>query len=310
MNKNKEKKIKNKIKKEANISIMVILILVACWIIWLLSLHFVRQIVQYNRTVLSYYKSYYISRAGLELSLTQIRNRGVGFQYKIQSDDDIIADNFLCYPNCSLTTEIIWQSKHLNKTFWKGSGCTKENSFLLASWQSLVVPLFKDSYFLRNYADVFSPIAYQSIFSNANPELYYHKLITSDYLPSNSISIWFVTSGYITLSKKYTGIDFSDNIIDTFLFDEKFSPIELEKIPRRRKENSYIILSNPSTDDEYLQFCLEVDRKLWSSSNYSLATDTAYISSLGTFGTRSLWLEAKYTHSVLPNFLTHGHIGL
>jgi len=84
-------------------------------------MHFVRQLLYYNGILTNYYKSYYLARAGLETSLTQIKNRGVGFAYEIKPKDAIITENFLCGKDCSVHTKIIGKSAFINRETWNGT---------------------------------------------------------------------------------------------------------------------------------------------------------------------------------------------
>ena len=70
-------------KKSGNISILVIFILLASSLLGILSMNFVQQMMKQSAVIHSYYKAYYLSKAGIELGLTQIKHRGIGFNYTI-----------------------------------------------------------------------------------------------------------------------------------------------------------------------------------------------------------------------------------
>jgi hypothetical protein len=119
----------------------------------------------YNGAINAYYKSYYLARAGLELSLTQVQNRGVGFEYSVETGDYIINDNFSCSPNCFIKTEIISQSAYHNQNSRYQTGCTDQNAFSLSGGSSLIFPLFTDIFASGN--DVlasFQPTEYKTRF--------------------------------------------------------------------------------------------------------------------------------------------------
>jgi len=277
---------------------------------WLLTMHFVRQIVHYNGTVLSYYKSYYLARAGLELSLTQISNRGVGFEYDVNNEDTLVQENFACTPECGFASNIQWQTQYLNKSFWSETGCTAENAFVLASGQVLMLPLFKDNYLLQNQADVFDEHEYQSIFLQSNFVLKYKSVDQKNLELTDEINLWLVTSGYITVSKKYTENDFNEDVIDYFLFDEPFTTKVRDEMHFRKRLPGYLLISNPTIENKYLSFCVEIQKHAGSIKNYTLPTETAYIKSVGSYGFKSIGLEAIYSHDVLPSFFAHGHLEL
>jgi|GEM_PF-5054546 len=68
-------------------------------------MHFVKQMMSYTSQINDYYKSYYISKAGLELALTEIDNAGIGFFRDSNDQDDIFEQNFDC-SNCDLDLSI------------------------------------------------------------------------------------------------------------------------------------------------------------------------------------------------------------
>lgn len=70
-------------KKRGNISLLVLFVLLACSLLGLLTVHFLKNMsTQYNQ-ITSYYKSYYLAQAGIETALTQLQHRGLGFSENI-----------------------------------------------------------------------------------------------------------------------------------------------------------------------------------------------------------------------------------
>ncbi len=79
-----------------NITIVVLLLMVASGLLALLTLQFVKHFLTSSNVLANYYKSYYMARGGLEAMLTEANLRGYGFQYDLWQTD--IEKNY--YDNC------------------------------------------------------------------------------------------------------------------------------------------------------------------------------------------------------------------
>ena len=120
----------------------MIFVLLASSLLGVLSMNFVQQMMRQSAVVHSYYSSYYLAKAGLELGLAQIVNRGVGFDRLVGSGDAVMSGNFLCGDRCALSVSISGTSTMLSKAFWQGSGCT--SPYVLNRGDSVIIPLFRD----------------------------------------------------------------------------------------------------------------------------------------------------------------------
>ena len=127
-----------------NISVMVILILLACSLMGILTIIFLRSLIVYTDDSYGYYKSYYMAKAWLELALTEMDNTDVGFQNSVNSWDAIVVNNFTC-PWCSFTSEIKWRSGFIWNYFWKSNECSEDNKLIIPAWWSMVLPMFYDN---------------------------------------------------------------------------------------------------------------------------------------------------------------------
>ena len=107
-------------KKKGNISILVIFVLIACSLIGVLTMSFINQMLFISNATLSYYKSYYLANAGLELLLTEAKSSGVGFETSLGTGNQIFKENFSCM-NCDFSASISGTSLELSKAFWKGT---------------------------------------------------------------------------------------------------------------------------------------------------------------------------------------------
>jgi len=133
-------------KKKWNISILVIFVLLASSLLGVLSMTFVQQMMRQSTVVNSYYKAYYLSKAWIELGLTAIKYRGIGFEYAIDTWTSIFTDNFFSGQNFTVTMDISGTAMLLSRQFRQenGSGC--QFPYMLTGGDSLIVPLFMEKY--------------------------------------------------------------------------------------------------------------------------------------------------------------------
>lgn len=130
--------------KKWNISILVIFVLLASSLLGVLSMNFVQQMMKQSAVVNAYYKTYYISKAWIELGLAQTTHRWIWFNYSLDTWSAVVLDNLLCQPNCSLSTTLSGTSSLLSKKFWQSTSC--DDPYVLSGGQSIILPLFRDMY--------------------------------------------------------------------------------------------------------------------------------------------------------------------
>jgi len=132
-------------KKQGNISILVLFILIASSLMWVLTMNFVNQMLRSSDAMVSYYKSYYLAQGGLELMLTEAKNRGIWFETIIETGSSLFKDNFEC-ENCDFTAKMKWTNTILSKEFWKESTGTCISPIVLAQGESLMLPMIKENF--------------------------------------------------------------------------------------------------------------------------------------------------------------------
>jgi len=284
--------------KKGNISILVIFVLLASGVIGVLTMHFVGQMLSYRGAVQSYYQSYYLARAWLELSLTQAQTRGVGFEYQVQSGDAIVKNNFWCWPECDFETEIFAQSAYYHNNAWEGTWCNTGNAFLLSGGQALVIPLYGDS--LQSQNNVFSG------FSAVEYKRLFPLDLRIDFVPiwaqADSFTLGFVWGDEKVTTISQTGTtDGADLFFTNFLLQEYLEDLRTETV------NHHLIVSN-NQKDTLIQFCLNISISSHTSP-HPLPLDHAHIKSIGQFHGKTLGLDAVYRHNVLPSFLSHTSLG-
>jgi len=283
-------------KKSGNISILVIFVLLASSLLGILSMNFVQQMIQQSAVVNSYYKTYYLSKAWLELGLAQIKHRGIGFNYTVNTGDQIVLDNFLCGPNCSLSASISGTASLLSKKFWQGSGCS--SPYILSGGESLIVPLFRDNYIWDVVGTFTRPISGENLAAIL-------KYGTIDFIPT--WIPWKLIFGLLILSgqelhENWTyfqpGTMNGDGLTSFIKTFEKYY-LPLDPTIANYYTNSdfphfiYLLISN---NDSYEQlFCLDLGKDI-------LPTDTFFIQSQASYGNQKVALDASYAQPI-PGFL-------
>lgn len=156
-------KIRNK-RLKGNVSLLVILILLASSVIALLSISQIQHLITYWNMTFNYFRAFYLAKAGTELGLTEVYNRENWFEDKIINEinsdgtvkfDSLIAKNFLWDDN-----EYEWAKPYFNmeiKSNYNIIGndvrydCNNENKITLDPkdrenpWGWVMLSLFKDN---------------------------------------------------------------------------------------------------------------------------------------------------------------------
>lgn len=302
-------------KKSGNISILVIFVLLASSLLGILSMNFVQQMMKQSAVVNSYYKAYYLSKAWIELGLAQIKHRGIGFEYTVNTWDAIVLDNFFSGQKFTLSTHISGTALLLSKKFWQESGCSFPYS--LYGWQSIIIPLIKETYTWTIDGTFWSEIVYQNLAD----------LFKNDQIQFISDFPWEVNFGMLILSGNEiaaNGIFFKTwtlsawwlstfkNQFETYLStidDSYLYPLEYQLKSNYQRPwlidngfTMYFMISNPS--DTLQSFCLSIQQKQSNtlSAPDVLSTDTFFIESQASYGDQNVALDASYAQPI-PWFL-------
>lgn len=141
--KNSNKKLKG------NISLLVILILLASSVIGLLSINQIQRLITYWNQTFNYFRAFYLAKAWTELGLTEVYYREAGFNHSINSWDAIVSWNLnesfsgfnpyfemtISGSFTTLTNDIKNQSCSWNKiTLWTGEWIMISLFFDTTSW--------------------------------------------------------------------------------------------------------------------------------------------------------------------------------
>jgi len=289
--------------KRGNISILVIFVLLASSLLGILSMNFVQQMMKESAVVHTYYKAYYISKAWIELGLTQIKHRGIWFDYTVTTGDHIVLDNFLCEPNCSLSTTLSGTASLLSKKFWQSSGCTFP--YVFTGGESIIVPLFRDMYawtvagtftsgiIYQNLADIFKndDIQIQNI-SSPDMVTFWLLILSGEDLYENGIffKTWLLTSP--SLSTFRIAFETYMNQIDP-VFTNYYGSSQLIQ----NGFKIYLMISNITHIEQ--SFCLQT---VSTPLTTALPTDVFFLQSQASYTNQKVALDASYAQPI-PGFL-------
>lgn len=234
-------KIRNK-KLRGNISLLVILILLASSVISLLSINQIQRLITYGNMTFNYFRAFYIAKAGTELWLTEVYNSGDWFS-QVLSGSSITTWNFL--------SGYEWFEPHFNMTItWRFATLTNDirnsdcswNKIKLSTWAWIMLSLFSDN--TNNL---------KNILSDDDGDKTYNRL--SD-IWDLSLS-WYNNTSELTFAFfTYSGDEMTDIVVEKG--DALWVFLENKKIPTNQKW--YLTIKNSWTED--VEFCVTMNNKL------------------------------------------------
>lgn len=281
--------------KKWNISILVIFVLLASSLLGVLAMNFVQSMMKQSATVYNYYQSYYLAKAGIELSLPELSHRGIWFEQSM-SGLDILSGNFLCKEKCDMSFTLLGMSTVLGQQSVWISGC--QSPFVLTEGSSLVVPLFRDRFSWSISAWFTSPIVYTNLYgalqhanlqSTSSAEVIFGMVVLS-WEDLASDGIFFQTGDFPQWLSPF--LDAFEQRFPTLLHISNLSNADIS--PYR----FFFILSNP--EDPPISFCL--------ISQQALPMQQYLIKSQWRYNQQTLGLESVYRQAI-PNFLLNGYLG-
>ncbi len=138
-------KIRNK-RLKGNISLLVILILLASSVISLLSINQIQRLLTYWNMTFNYFRAFYLAKAWTELWLTEVYNRGDGFDNTVLSGSALVTWNLLSeYSgfNPYFYVTITWRFEYLTNNIKESDKC-EDNEIILGTGEWLMLSLFED----------------------------------------------------------------------------------------------------------------------------------------------------------------------
>lgn len=272
---------------EWNILILVILIMLTVAMMWLLTMSFLKQMFAYTINLDWYYKSYYLSKAWIELALTEIDNSDVWFSNEITGANNIFTQNLCGGLDCAVTLNIRGKSNILSEAFWDGN-CNEP--IVLSWWESFALPLFLQSEWYSN-ADILEWIAKEhndfivSSFKDILVEI-------ADNSESVNLNLSLVFSD---LNSQLEHLYIASQLFESLMFQKFYSVAGVSNI--HENEKLYLMISNPN--ENAVSFCLKSD-------NIEMPATKFYVVSLWNYQWRYVWMQAIYAQPI-PSFMFYGY---
>lgn len=248
-------KIRNK-RLKGNISLLVILILLASSVISLLSINQIQRLLTYGNMTFNYFRAFYIAKAGTELWLTEVYNRWDGFNHRVLSGSSIVQDNLVWvytgfdpYFNMTITGSF----QYLTYDIRKSNECSDDNKIVLGTGAGIMLSLFSD-----NASDK------KSINTILNDYSWVNRLSNDDIenLNFKDVKRWWSPVDYFT----FWLFDYNDSWDMNNIFVETGTASHLTTFLKHVEslwwDRRYLTIKNPWTWNEVAEFCITMDGNL------------------------------------------------
>lgn len=141
-------KIRNK-KLKGNISLLVIIILLASSVISLLSINQIQRLITYWNQTFNYFRAFYLAKAGTELGLTEVYHSEAWFEHTVTSWSAIVSWNLVgIYSgfNPYFNMYISWNFLNLTNDirYTRTNDDCENNKITLGTWEWIMLSLFHD----------------------------------------------------------------------------------------------------------------------------------------------------------------------
>lgn len=260
-------KIRNK-RLKGNVSLLVILILLASSIISLLSINQIQRLISYWNMTFNYFRSFYIAKAWTELGLTEVYHREAWFDHIIDSWDAIVLENLVwiyTWFNPYFKMTISWEFKYLTDDVRFTNGCSGYNKITLGTWEWIMLSLFKDKMGDdNNIINILNDVSEIETVDLDNIKLEDIYWSWSDM--DERLTFWlfdYYDSGMDNIFVETTG---SDNLSRFFRkYEDKLY-----------QEHKYLTIKNPWTSSGIVSFCISNENKFIPYSDYLVTVQANY----------------------------------
>jgi len=279
-----------------NVSILIILVLVACSLMWILTMNFLRNLINYTDDTYSYYKSYYIAKAWLELALTEIDNTQVWFNHAIFDTTPINSNNFSC-SWCYFQSQVLWRSATISNGFWQTTWCYDEIALSLLPSESITLPLFYDK--SSSFYNIFIEENYTKNISDSLTGLVIIPIGTYYW---SELNLWVVFENWGNTSWDYLFMKWMPMYPTDYLFSNYVNAFNAKYHDDSIWTDNwlpYLVISNPN--DFEVRFCLWNKNWLSPEKIQDWPATKYFIISRGEYNWRTVWLQAIYAQPI-PSF--------
>jgi len=252
---------------KGNVTFLFILILITTSTIALLAMSQIRNLQRYGNTSFEYLKTYYLSKAWMELALMEVNSRWYGFNFVTSTGDQFIRENFpfVWFEEGEKTPDKYFQYRIIGRSpiFWEDieTGNCQGNPRFLNPWETLVIPLFYDKGFENShYLNLTWAIHYTD-----NHQLFEY-LGGLDQLNLSHLYTLFSYDSGTMQSVRMTGWNFESWQKDREKDLDKLDP-----------SNSKYYFTIKNIDDNSRKFCLQDDRHNISADWITLPFVTIHV---------------------------------
>lgn len=285
--KNLTKRIKNK-KLKGNISLLVILVLLATSVITLLSINQIQRLITYWNQTFNYFRAYYLAKAWAELWLAEVYNRGDGFNNEIGNETSIVTWNLL--PEYSafnpyFKVTISWSFTTLTNDV-RNPECEDWNEIVLNTGAWIMLSLFSDT---TKWTDKILSEKFESIEPIDNWDIIDYLELGTSTPTINKLTFAFFT--YIFDDSE----DVKDYVMNDIIVETEKKPWDLHNFlsssaidlikGANNDTKKYLTIKNSGTWNETIRFCITMDGKPIPYSN-------SLITSIWHFGDIEVWIQS------------------
>ena len=238
-------KIRNK-RLKGNISLLVILILLASSVISLLSINQIQRLMTYGNMTFNYFRAFYIAKAWTELWLTEVYNRGDGFNHEVLSGSSIVQNNLVwIYTgfNPFFDMTITWSFTVLTDDI-RDTNCSW-NKIKLATGAGIMLSLFSDN--SNNITQILSNYTWVTQLQNTYINDLNIENIWWEWGPVHYFTFWLFD---------YNDSWEMDNIVVTTGTNTSFHNFLSNNIGNMNWTRRYLTIKNPWTWNEVVEFCI------------------------------------------------------
>jgi len=270
--------IKNK-RLKGNISLLVILILLASSVIALLSINQIQHLITYWNMTFNYFRAFYLAKAGTELWLSEVYYREAWFEHTINSGEAIVSKNLISEQysgfNPYFTMNISWNFQNLTNDvrYTNDNDCTGNNKITLWTWEWIVLWLFKD-----DTNDIRAILTWTDE-SNIDKYDFIGNLKMENIAWENSDNREFT----------FWLFDYDDDWNMWNIFVETWSDLNsiLDHISSFNKnERIYLSIKNPWSLDEVVSFCIT------TNNDKPIPYSDSLITVRWNYGDMEVWLQS------------------
>lgn len=285
--KNLTKKIKNK-KLKGNISLLVILVLLATSVITMLSINQITRLITYWNQTFNYFRAYYLAKAWTELWLAEVYNREDGFNHAVSNESEIVTWNlvweFIGF-NPYFDMTISWSFETITNDI-RNLKCDGNNKIRLETGAWIMLSLFSDK--TKWTFQILSTWTNEKYIEELNANDIKELILTDASQNKNQLTFAFFTYAYDKELEDYVMDDIivSDekipNDLKSFLTNDNYAKSLVEKHNKKK----YLTIKNSWNDP--IEFCVTMDtmdKKLIPYSN-------SLVTSIWHYWDTEVWIQS------------------